>query len=362
MPTRIRMNDWSSYSAVVPPEELMLAEALQNGGYQTVGFVNNYYLDQQFGMAQGFDHYQRMVDSELAEDLNQMAFDWLDAGGPDGDKPLFLFMYYYDPHSWYDPPPPYNTLYDPDYTGGLTPEVYGHGESVVSGELVPSERDVEHLLALYDGEITYWDVHLDQFLDRLSAEGLLNNTLVVVTSDHGQMFGEHGKWVHRNSLYEEVLRVPLFLYYKGALPANKVIDTPVFTADVMPTILNLAALPVPAGLDGADLLPLIQGSGEELLDRPIYAEMEGEPLPSSPGHWIAPAYDLRSVKDDGWKYVLEVNNPEGNALYQVSSESVYEGPNLIAEDPSKTEGLHKQLYDFFRLPTDFNFVPSIRYP
>ncbi len=362
MPTRIRMNDWASLTAFVPPEELMLAEALRNGGYRTVGFVNNFFLDQQFGMAQGFDHYQRLVASERAEDLNQMAFDWLDAGGAAGDQPLFMFMYYYDPHSWYDPPSPYDTLYDPDYTGGLSPDVFQHGEAIVSGEIVPSERDVEHTIALYDGEITYWDAHLNQFLNRLSAEGLLKNTLVVVTSDHGQMFGEHGKWVHRNSLYEEVLRVPLFLHYPGALPASKVIDAPVFTGDLMPTILNLAGLPIPAGLDGANLVPLIQGLDEDLTHRPIYAEMEGEPLPSSLGYWIAPRNDLRSVKEDGWKYIFERNNPDGNALFEVRDVSVYEETNLLGDYPQKAGGYQDKLYDWFRLPTYFNFVPSARYP
>jgi arylsulfatase A-like enzyme len=362
MPTRIRMNDWASLTASVPPEEVMLAEALRAGGYHTVGFVNNFFLDQQFGMAQGFDHYQRLVDSEKAEDLNQMAFDWLDVGGVAGDKPLFLFMYYYDPHSWYDPPPPYDTLYDASYTGGLTPDIFQHGEKIVSGEIVPSERDVEHTIALYDGEITYWDAQLNQLLNRLAAEGLLNYAMVVVTSDHGQMFGEHDKWVHRNSLYEEVLRVPLFLRFPGALPANKVIDAPVFTADLMPTILYLAGLPIPAGLDGANLVPMIQGLDEELAERPIYAEMDGEPLPSSLGYWIAPRNDLRSVKEDGWKYIFEVNNPGGNELFEVQPDSVYEDANLIAEYPQKAEVYQEMLYDWFRLPTYFNFVPSARYP
>jgi arylsulfatase A-like enzyme len=271
-------------------------------------------------------------------------------------------MYYYDPHSWYDPPPPYDTLYDADYTGGLTPDIFQHGEKIVSGEIVPSERDVEHTIALYDGEITYWDAQLNQLLNRLAAEGLLNYAMVVVTSDHGQMFGEHGKWVHRNSLYEEVLRVPLFLRFPGALPANKVIDAPVFTADLMPTILYLAGLPVPTGLDGANLVPMIQGLDEELAERPIYAEMDGESLPSSLGYWIAPRNDLRSVKEDGWKYVFEVNNPEGHALFEVQPDSVYEGVNLIAEYPQKAETYQEMLYDWFRLPTYFNFVPSARYP
>lgn len=362
MPRRIRMNDWASLSAVVPPEETMLAEALKAGGYRTVGFVNNYYLDQQFGMMQGFDHYQRLAPSEMAADLNQMAFGWLDANRPSlASQPLFLFMYYYDPHSWYDPPPPYDTLYDATYTGTLTPEVFQHGQKVVSGEIVPTSRDVQHLIALYDGEITYWDHHLGLFLNRLASEGLLNNALVIVTSDHGQMFGEHGEWVHRNSLYEEVLRVPLFIHYPGVAPAGAEIATPVFTADLMPTVLDLAGLPIPGGLDGVSLKPLLQGQPGLLAHRPIYAELEAETLPSSPGYWIAPRFDLRSVKVDGWKYILEVNNPAGDALYSVRSNSLYERANVIADYPQMATGLHDQLYDWFRIPTDFNFLPSVRY-
>lgn len=361
MPRRIRMNDWASLSAAVPPEELMLAEALRNGGYRTVGFVNNFFLDQQFGMAQGFDHYERLVSSEMAGDLNTMAFDWLDANRPGlSNQPLFLFMYYYDPHTVYDPPPPYDTLYDPNYTGPLTSDVYQHGQQVVAGDIVPTPRDIRHLLALYDGEITYWDHHLGQFLSRLAAEGLLNNSLVVVTSDHGQMFGEHDKWVHRNSLYEEVLRVPLFIYYPGVAPAGA-IDTPVFTGDLMPTILDLAGLPVPGGLDGQSLRPLLAGQQGALADRPIYAEMESETSPSSLGYWIAPRYDLRSMKADGWKYILEVNNPSGNALYRVRQDSVYEGANLLSDYPQMADDLHDGIYDWFRLPTEFNFLPSVRY-
>lgn len=361
MPERIRMNDWASLNAVLPQEELMLAEAMKNGGYRTVGFVNNYYLDQQFGMQQGYDTYQRLITSEKAADLNQMAFDWLDANNPTAaGQPLFFFMYYYDPHSWYDPPAPYDTLYDSTYTGPLTPEVYQHGQKVVSGEIVPTARDVDHLLALYDGEITYWDFHLGQFLTKLAAKGLLNNSLVIITSDHGQMFGEHGKWVHRNSLYEEVLRVPLFIRFPAVAPVGKVVDTPVFTGDLMPTILDLIGLPIPAGLDGMSLRPLLEGQPSALANRLIYAEMEAEILPSSPGYWIAPRYDLRSVKENGWKYVLEVNNPPGNSLYQLQSSSIYEGANLIADYPQKSQRLNAELYDWFRVPTDYNFLPSVR--
>lgn len=362
MPHRLRMNDWASLAAAVQPEELMLAEALRNGGYRTIGFVNNFFLDQQFGMAQGFDHYERLVSSEMAGDLNGVAFEWLDANRPTlSSQPLFLFMYYYDPHTWYDPPPPYDTLYDPNYNGSLTPEVYQHGQQVVAGDIVPTPRDVRHLLALYDGEITYWDDQLGQFLSRLAAEGLLNNSLVIVSSDHGQMFGEHDKWVHRNSLYEEVLRVPLFIYFPGVAPAGATIEAPVFTGDLMPTILDLVGLPVPAGLDGRSLRPLLQGQPGALADRPIYAEMESETNPASLGYWIAPRYDLRSMKADGWKYVLEIDNPSGDALYRVRPDSVYEGANLLADYPQMADFLHQGIYDWFHVPTNFNYLPSVRY-
>lgn len=359
MPSRMDIKDWGSFASTVPASELLLAEALKGGGYRTVGFVSNFYLWPQFGLNQGFDHYERLSGTELAEELNRKAFTWLDANRPTlRERPLFLFMYYYDPHTWYDPPPPYDKRYDPNYGGTLTPEVYGHGEKVVSGEIVPSARDVQHLLALYDGEITYWDYHLGRFLERLAAEGLLTNALVVVTSDHGQMFGEHGKWVHRNSLYEEVLRVPLFMRYPGVIPTGRTITAPVTTADLMPTVLDLVGLPVPGGLDGRSLKPILQGSQPPR--RSIYAEMDAEPNPSSPGHWIAPPYDLRSVKDDGWKYIHQVNRPSGHELYRVQPNTQFEEMNLITDYPQIAGGYRQQTMDFFRLPTFFNYAPTLR--
>lgn len=361
MPSRMPVRDWASLKATIPTDEVLLAEYLQAIGYRTAGFVTAFFVYPRFGFAQGFDHYQVLAGSELAEDLNRMTFEWLDENQSSvQEAPLFLYVYYYDPHTWYDPPPPYNTLYDPDYTGPLTADVYQHGQKVVSGEIVPTERDVDHLLALYDGEITYWDFHLGQLFDRLEAGGLLENALVIVTADHGQMFGEHGKWVHRNSLYEEVLRVPLFMRYPGVFPPGQVIDAPVSHVDLLPTVLNLTKQPLPDGLDGDSLLPLIEGQPGALPDRPIYAEMHAETDPASLGYWIAPRYELRSVKEDGWKYILEFNHPQGDALFPVQPASLYEQANVITEYPDLTQRLYDQLYEWFRLPTHFHFLPSVQ--
>lgn len=359
MPSRLRV-DWADHSSAVGEDKMMLAEYLHNAGYQTVGFVDNFYLESRFGMGQGFDHYERSRGDERAAALNQLAFNWLDAAwaGPGNGQPLFLFIYYYDPHTWYDPPPPYDTLYDPSYAGTLTAEVYQHGQAVVAGTIVPTERDIFHLKALYDGEITYWDYHLGQLFERLETEGILDESLVILTSDHGQMFGEHGKWVHRNSLYEEVLRVPLLISLPGVLPERQVIATPVTTADLTPTILDLIDLPVPSGMDGKNLVPLMLGQ-TTMPGRTIYAEMEGEPRPDSPGHWIAPTYDLRSAKSNGWKYIHEVNHDSGAVLYAVEQESLYEKMDLIAEQPQLAGALRESLFDFFNLPTQFNFLPTV---
>ena len=126
----------------------------------TAGFVSAPFVRAApHGFGQGFQVYDDSVAyksvlelSKLAESLNAAAQTWLASWVP-GSQPLFLLLYYFDPHTWYNPPPPYNTLYDSTYTGTLTPGVYRNGEDVVGGKVVPSARDVEHLLALYDGEI-----------------------------------------------------------------------------------------------------------------------------------------------------------------------------------------------------------------
>jgi N-acetylglucosamine-6-sulfatase len=128
----------------------------------------------------------------------------------------------------------------------------------------------------------------------------------------------------------------------------------------LPTVLDLIGQPVPGGLDGFSLLPLLQGQSSALDDRPIYAEMHAETDPASPGYWIAPRYELRSVKENGWKYILEFNNTPADALYQVEPESLYESNNLIADYPELAQQFYDQLYDWFRLPTEYFFLPTIQ--
>lgn len=359
MPSRLGVN-WSDVRSSIPPAEKLLAEYLHEAGYHTAGFINNFYLTDSFGFNRGFDTYQTLRGSEKAEDLNSLALNWLDTQWvPQGrPQPLFLFLYYYDPHTWYDPPPPYDTLYDKNYTGTLNPDVYQHGQPVVARDIVPTPRDVEHLIALYDGEITYWDHHFGQIMAQLEAKGLLENSLIVVTSDHGQMFGEHDKWVHRNSLYEEVLRVPLFIRYDGVTRKGHVATGPVNTTDLLPTVLNLVGLPLPEGVDGISLRYQAQG-GPGNPNRLIFAEMESELSPSAPGHWIAPPSDLRSVRQGDWKYIHHVGPDASGELYELQAESPYEQEDVYEEETQLRDRLLGYLRAHFKIPERFNFLSAI---
>jgi arylsulfatase A-like enzyme len=347
---------WSDMDRRIPEEEMMLAEYLKDAGYHTAGFVSNWWVQAQFGYAQGFDTYSKTVGSELtrASTLNNLATEWLDENLADvnnNDKLLFLFLYYMDPHTWYDPPSPYDTKYDSSYTGTLTAEVYGHGRDVV-------QRDIEHLIALYDGEISYWDFHLGKMFKYLEDNGVLDNSIVVITSDHGQMFGEHGKWIHRNSLYEEVVRVPLLFSYPGTITAGQVLTTPVHMMDITPTLLDMVGLAVPSHMDGQSLLPLMQGVATAE-GRSIFSEMAGETDPNSDAYWIAPRSNLYSVKREGWKLIHAQQAPQQDELYAVHPSSLYEQENLVSQEVEKSAELFQELQDWFGVPNQFLFLPVV---
>lgn len=354
---------WHSDATRIPESETMLAEHLKAAGYTTAGFVNAYYVWPNFGFGDGFDIYEVVQSGPNgdAAQVNLAALDWLTGTWePDlQDKPLFLFLYYYDPHTVYDPPPPYDLLYDGTYTGTLTGKAYNNGERVVAGEIVPTPRDIEHLIALYDGEITYWDEQFGQIMDRLEEFGLLDNALVILTADHGQMFGEHGKWTHHNSLYEEVVRVPLLFRWPGVLPPAQMITSPVTSMDVTPTVLQLLGLPAPDNMAGQDLSPLLLGTGSDP-ERPIFSELSGETNPANPHYWNSPRNEQRAVKQAGWKFIHEIRNEGGDLLFEIQPGSLYEPANLLDQEPQRAAALREMLFARFTVPTSFTFLATVQ--
>src|SRR5207247_405046 len=166
-----------------------------------------------------------------------------------GDRPFFLFLHFYDPHWHYEPPENTRKIFDTSYAGTITGRLqdFSHRD-----RKSVSPADLAHLVALYDGEIRYVDDELGRVFDHVRARGLDRGTLVLVTSDHGEEFLEHGSWEHQKTLYEEVVRIPLLFRGPGVAPRRDSAETSLL--DVAPTLLTWAGVPVPAPMQGRSLL------------------------------------------------------------------------------------------------------------
>ncbi len=252
-----------------------LAEALEGLGYRTGAFsANQYWFGRREGFARGFirfaDYFQnlhamavrpfygRMLDTlwrqasaskdlparKLASDVTAASWQWM---ASDRDKPFFAILNYFDPHKPYLPPEPYLTKFAASRDKFYATAMFD-GNDFTQMTSAQMQRDIDS----YDGAISFVDQEIDHLLGDLQARGILSNTLVVITSDHGESFGEHGMYTHRNALYLEGIRVPLILSWMGHLPAGVQVKHPVSIAALPATLLETlgqsrpAEFPVPS--------------------------------------------------------------------------------------------------------------------
>jgi arylsulfatase A-like enzyme len=218
---------------------------LRAAGFATQAVTSHLYVSPIYGLDDGFDHLDFHQDRK-ATDVANRALDLLDRFG---DRPFFLFLHFYDPHWHYQPPPATLSLFARPYAGPITGLWQDLRDRTRANT---SPADLDHLLALYDGEIRYTDDEIGRVLDHLEARGLDRGTLVVVTSDHGEEFLDHGSWEHQKTLYEEVVRVPLVVAGPGVAARREPAQTSLL--DVAPTVLAWAGLPLPPEWQGASLL------------------------------------------------------------------------------------------------------------
>jgi len=223
-----------------------LPQLFQGEGFVTQAFVTHTYLARDYGFAEGFDRH-RYLEQSRAEEVTDRAIEFLSAFG---DQDFFLFVHYYDPHWHYDPPPPFDTMFDAKYEGEASGIWWDFKEQRADSI---DAADYRHILALYDGEIRYTDEHVERLLQEMKRLGNYGDSLIVVTSDHGEEFLEHGSWEHQKTLYDEQLRVPLVIKYPGNVAGGTTVEDQVSLIDVAPTILSALSLPAPGGLSGRDL-------------------------------------------------------------------------------------------------------------
>jgi arylsulfatase A-like enzyme/4-amino-4-deoxy-L-arabinose transferase-like glycosyltransferase len=232
----------------------LLAELLAAQGYHTAAFVNAPFVGRAYGFARGFARFEQRFEerrSDLAERQQGItaAVDTL-------EPPFFLFLHFMDVHTPYRPPKQYN-VFARDRRSRQVLNDIGEGSvlelqrAAREGRFVMSPTDRDRLVDLYDGEILALDAYLGTLLERLGAR--FPDTIVVLTADHGEEFLEHGGFGHGDTLYEEVLHVPLIVAGPGVVRGARVSRLASLT-DVVPTVLDLAGVAVPPGLDGRSLI------------------------------------------------------------------------------------------------------------
>jgi arylsulfatase A-like enzyme/Flp pilus assembly protein TadD len=290
-----------------PPGAGTLATLLEARGYRTGAFVSAFPLDSRFGLDRGFGVYDDRfsnVDSHTAFVMEErrgsetvaLAREWIAA---QGDAPYLCWVHLYDPHFPYDPPEPYASRF---------------------------------AAAPYHGEVAAADAALAPLLEPLLEAGRRGRTLVVLTSDHGESLGEHGEMTHGIFAYEATLRVPLILY-QPRLFAPRVVAGTARHVDVLPTVLDALALPLPEGLPGRSLLPAAAGLGEGGPETVYFEALSGQLHRG----W-AP---LKGVLRDGTKYV-ELPIPE---LYDLRRDPG-EADDLAAREPGRVERMRALLAPF----------------
>jgi len=212
-----------------------------------------------------------LVSAKIAQktggDVAGTAREWF---GEKGDKRFSAMVHLYSTHTPYDSPSQFKDLYvDRDYSGPFTTFYAYHREAIERGDVKPTPADVQQIQALYFAGVTQADAAIGAILAELERQGTLDDTLVIVTSDHGESLGELGLWEH-NHMVNTNLRVPLVMRLPRGLPAGKRVGAIVDSIDVFPTVCDLLGLELPAveddyaRVDGTSLLPLVRGEVESV--------------------------------------------------------------------------------------------------
>lgn len=250
----------NSFEAVLAPEEVTVAEILAGGGYVGAGFSANLRMLEANGYAQGFGAWHAYMGGAAGghkprgDVLRRDSVAWLQPlSGPEARQPKLLYLQYMEPHTPYEPGEPYRSRF---LRGSdAVDEERARSRLVQQQKMTPAE--IERLESLYDGEVAAVDAELRTLFGELGQLGFLNNAVIVITADHGEEFGEHGKMLHGYTLFNGVMRIPLIIVAPG-LPAGRVVEENVSLVDVAPTLLELTGMPPAPTFEGRSLVPLMR--------------------------------------------------------------------------------------------------------
>jgi arylsulfatase A-like enzyme len=330
--------------------ELTLAEALKIFGYKTAAFTTGIFLNKQFNLCQGFDVYEDIpldLSTEIPrppkknlKEVQPRVLSWVKNNS---DAKFFLFFHIMETHPpLYLPEDGNDNLYDPDYKGvvnrmsldlRLKKQIYGNLFFQEDGTTTRLQRqDINHIVCHYDAAVNYVDRYIGELLKQFKGMGLMENSIIILTADHGLDLFDHNTLFFYPSLapYDEIAHVPLIIYHPALARKGAKIPTPVQSIDLFPTILDFLDIPLKKDAEGRSLIPAIYGKEDDSSQRYIYST--GSPERNT-NLWKC----TQTIRSPQWKLIkipyapayssYELYNLEKDPKEQ--SNSIYKEPAVV---------------------------------
>lgn len=308
----------------------LMAEVLARSGYRTFAFTGGHYVGKRYGFDRGFESYLNSdgmtIDSKRGF-YSSIKLTMQKVKELSKEERFFIFLHTFDIHCPYNPPEPYYSLFKSD--GAATIEADKCGVTFYNKRGV-SKEEALYISDRYDGSIRWADDNLKLLLDFLKSEDLYDNTIIIITSDHGEEFLEHGQIGHQESLHRELLMTPLIITGPGVKRSK--IASPVSQIDILPTLLDLIKVTIPADVQGLSLVPYVHGSVKEDLTRPHFSELDRKIL-------------LRS-KITLNEHIIHDLDIDKAKLYDLVNDPT-EQRDLSSDKPERADDLIVELGDFF---------------
>ncbi len=343
-----------------------LPQQLQDNGFTTGAFIANAVVSKTFGFDKGWTHFQNDSDHSKngnGSKLYPHAAEWMEAHK---DERFFLYVQSVDPHTTYDVPKEYwSRYYEGSYKGQIGTSFDREEQMVVdNGKMKVSASDISYIRALYKGEVTYQDHYLGELLKKIDELGLSDDTLVVITNDHGEELQEHGSMGHGWPLFEEQIRAPLLMSYAPLFTPGANVKEVIEHVDLTPTILDALGVPPMPSAEGLSFLPVLEdGIGKRQHPFSAISWTRKGMRSIRVGDW-----KLIAGKSSGWMYLFNLGNDPGEMASLVKKGKtppeaallpgrlcdIYLGEALATHDKAKRlEGAgHVQRYNSPEIPVD----------
>jgi len=337
---------------------ITLAEAFKSADYRTAGFSCNPWIARMTQMDQGFDLFEELFKGERpfsgSTETTEKAIHWMTEGSR--TKPFFLFINYINAHLPYSPPEDFIAGLFTENAPGPNRRTFSieEYEEVMVGKKNLTAEDLKEIRQLYDAEIRHVDDQLGRLFKTLKEKALLDETVVIITSDHGEHMGENSFLGHDFSIHHALIRVPLVIRFPAHFPGGRTVKTNVSLVDIYPTLISVTGLnpSLLAGLPGRNLLTLIDGPAADEKDA-FLAEYH-KPRQLIQSYWQPrhPEYDFSKwnlgykvlirgpykfvFRDDGQEYLYDLEADPG------------EEKNLAADKPAFCKTFREQLFEILR--------------